>query len=80
VQSPIKDKARKPILVSKRVDLKTGKPQPGSLLQEVVPDAVSFRRKLIFDDKPLGRPIAKDRQEIILGRKPPSQIPGLTAQ
>jgi hypothetical protein len=65
VQSPITDKAGNPILVSKRVDLKTGRPQPGSPLQEAVPDAVSFKRKLILDDKPLGRPIAKDRQEII---------------
>jgi hypothetical protein len=65
VQSSITDKSGKPILVSKRVDLKTGKPQPGSPLQEAVPDAVSFKQKLIVDDKPLGRPIAKDRQEII---------------
>jgi RHS repeat-associated protein len=65
VQAPFTTKAGNPILVSKRVDLKTGLPQPGSPLQEVVPDAVSFRRKLILDDKPLGRPIAKDRQEII---------------
>lgn len=34
-------------------------------LQEAVPDAVSFERKHIVDDKHLGRPIAKDRQEII---------------
>jgi hypothetical protein len=26
---------------------------------------VNFERRLILDDKPLGRPIAKDRQEII---------------
>jgi hypothetical protein len=65
VQSPITDKSGNPILVSKRVDLKTGKPQSGSPLQEAVPDAVSFTRKHIVDDKPLGRPIAKDRQEII---------------
>lgn len=65
VQAPITDKAGNPILVPKRVDLKTGMPQPGSPLQEAIPDAVSFPRKLILDDKPLGRPIAKDRQEII---------------
>ncbi len=65
VQSAIKDKAGNPILVSKRVDLKTGTPQPGSPLQEAVPDAVSFKRKLILDDKPLDRAIAKDRQEIV---------------
>jgi filamentous hemagglutinin len=65
VQSPITDMSGNPILVSKRVDLKTCKPQAGSPLQEAVPDAVSFERKHIIDDKPLGRPIAKDRQEII---------------
>ncbi len=32
---------------------------------QAVPDAVDFDRRLIIDDKPLGRPIAKDRQEII---------------
>jgi hypothetical protein len=65
VQAPITDKAGKPILVSKRVDLKTGKPQPGSPVETAIPDAVSFERRVIVDDKPLGRPIAKDRQEII---------------
>jgi len=29
------------------------------------PDAVSYKRGQILDDKPLGRPIAKDRQEMI---------------
>jgi hypothetical protein len=53
------------ILVPHRVDLRTGQPQAGTYLQEAVPDAVSFRRGLIVDDKPLGRPLAKDRQEII---------------
>jgi len=62
--------------VSKRVDLKTGKPQPGSPLQEAVPDAVSFKRKLILDDKPLGRPIAKDRQEMIRNIKAYEQREG----
>jgi hypothetical protein len=65
VQSPITDQAGKPILVSKRVDLKTGKPKPESPLQEAVPDAVDFRRGLVLDDKPLGRNLARDRQEII---------------
>jgi hypothetical protein len=51
--------------MSKRVDLKTGKPQPGSPLEASIPDAVDFKRELILDDKPLGRPIAKDRQKII---------------
>ncbi len=65
VQSAIKDKNGNPILVSKRVDLDNGRSQPGTKLQEAIPDAVSFSRKMIVDDKPLGRPIAKDRQEMI---------------
>ena len=65
VEKPIKDKDGNPILVPKRVDLKTGEALPGSPLQNVIPDAVSFDRALIVDDKPMGRPIAKDRQEII---------------
>ena len=65
VNEPIRDKNGNPIRVPKRVDLKTGQPQPGARLQESVPDAVSFKKGLIIDDKPLGRPIAKDRQEII---------------
>jgi hypothetical protein len=47
VQSAIKDKSGNPILVSKRVDLKTGRPRPGYPLQEAVPDAVNFERRLI---------------------------------
>lgn len=65
VNTPMTDKSGKTILVPKRVDLKTGKPQPGSKLQDVRPDAVNYDKRLILDDKPLGRPIAKDRQEII---------------
>ena len=65
VNEPIRDKQGNTIQVPKRVDLKTGEPRPGSPLQEAVPDAVSFEKGLIIDDKPLGRPIAKDRQEII---------------
>ena len=66
VSSPITDKAGRPIQVPKRVDLKTGQPQPGTSMQEAVPDAVSYDRfELVLDYKPLGRPIAKDRQEII---------------
>ncbi|WP_145264745.1 hypothetical protein [Calycomorphotria hydatis] len=65
VQTAIRDKNGNVIYVSKRVNLKTGLPQPGAKLQEAIPDAVSFRRKLILDDKPLGRPLSKDRQEII---------------
>jgi hypothetical protein len=65
VNSPITDKEGNPILVPKRVDLETGAPQPGAPLQEAIPDAVSYDRGLIIDDKPVGRPLAKDRQEII---------------
>ncbi len=63
VESPIKDKCGNPIFVSKRVDLKTGKPK--GPLQKAVPDAVSFKKRLIIDDKPMGRSISKDKQEII---------------
>jgi RHS repeat-associated protein len=65
VNEPITEPTGEPILVPKRVDLKTGEPQPGSPLQEAQPDAVSFKRKVIVDDKPAGRPLSKDRQEII---------------
>ncbi|RMO97619.1 hypothetical protein ALQ33_01458 [Pseudomonas syringae pv. philadelphi] len=65
VEQPIVDKLGNPILVPKRVDLKTGEAQPGATLQKAIPDAANFDRRLIVDDKPLGRPIAKDRQEII---------------
>src|SRR5215471_15947258 len=65
VNSPITDKEGNPILVPKRVNLETGAPQPGTPLQEAIPDAVSYDRGLIIDDKPVGRPLAKDRQEII---------------
>ncbi len=65
VNAPITDMAGAPILVPKRVDLWTGQPQPGTPLQTANPDAASYQRALIVDDKPLGRPLAKDRQEII---------------
>jgi len=65
VETAIKDANGNPILVPRRVNLKTGKPQPGARLQQAKPDAVNFGRRLIVDDKPLGRPLAKDRQEII---------------
>jgi hypothetical protein len=65
VNSPIKGKDGSEILVPKRVDLKTGEPQPGARLQEAIPDATIYKKGIVIDDKPLGRPIAKDRQEII---------------
>lgn len=65
VNAPLTDSGGKPIVVTKRIDLKTGEPLPGSGQQVAKPDAVSFKDKLILDDKPVGRPISKDRQEII---------------
>jgi len=65
VDEPFRDASGEPVLVPRRVDLKTGEPQPGAPMQEAIPDAVSFERSLVMDDKPLGRPIAKDRQELI---------------
>ncbi|KRP58125.1 hypothetical protein [Pseudomonas trivialis] len=65
VEQAIADQFGNPILVPKRVDLKTGEAQPGANFQKAIPDAANFDRRLIVDDKPLGRPIAKDRHEII---------------
>ncbi|MFB2838264.1 hypothetical protein [Floridanema evergladense] len=65
VNEAIPDKAGNPIFVPKEIDMKTGKPKPDTPLQKAVPDAVNFTQALIIDDKPLGRPIMKDRQEII---------------
>jgi hypothetical protein len=65
VNSPITDKTGNDILVPKRVDLKTGQPQANTTPQKAVPDATIYNKGLIIDDKPLGRSIAKDRQEII---------------
>jgi hypothetical protein len=53
-----------PIEVPKRVDLTTGAPLD-SRFQASRPDAVRFKNGLILDDKPLGRPISKDRQQVI---------------
>jgi|SRR5262245_1434075 len=65
VNSPIKDKSGEPILVPNGVDLKTGEPQPNTPLQDAIPDAANYEKGLIIDDKPDGRPIRKDRHEII---------------
>jgi hypothetical protein len=65
VNQPIADAAGNPIQVTRRVDLQTGQPVTQSGLQSAVPDAVRYDRNLILDDKPLGRPISKDRQEVI---------------
>jgi hypothetical protein len=64
VNVSIKDKDGNIIQVPHRVDLKTGAPVDHRL-QDARPDAISYPRGLILDDKPLGRPLAKDRQEII---------------
>jgi hypothetical protein len=66
VNRPIPDASGKPIEVPKRVDLKTGEPIAAKGTQQAIPDAVKFDRGgIVIDDKPIGRPIAKDRQEII---------------
>jgi hypothetical protein len=69
-----------PVQVPKRVDLSTGR-ATDNRVQNVRPDAVNFESDLILDDKPYGRPIAKDRQEIIrfigayeIGRGKPPRI------
>jgi hypothetical protein len=64
VQKPITRLDGSAIEVPKRVDLKTGSPQD-LRVQQAIPDAVNFERKLILDDKPLARDIAKDKQEMI---------------
>ncbi len=65
VHVPIRNVDGSIILVPRRIDLKTGRTIIEAGLQEAIPDAVNFERRLIIDDKPLGRPLAKDRQEII---------------
>ena len=65
VNQPITDAAGNSILVPKRYNLRTGDPSPDAKLQTANPDAVSYKRSLLIDDKPLGRPLAKDRQEIL---------------
>jgi hypothetical protein len=64
VNQPLTDGTGTAIQVPRRVDLKTGLPADGRT-QIARPDAVRYDRGLILDDKPLGRPIAKDRQEMI---------------
>ena len=53
-----------PIEVPRKINLKTGEPI-GTDTQATQPDAVSYERGEILDDKPDGRPISKDRQEMI---------------
>jgi hypothetical protein len=65
VNEPITDTSGNPIQVPERVDLKTGAPVPEYGTQEARPDAVDFNAESIIDDKPAGRPISADRQEII---------------
>jgi hypothetical protein len=52
------------IKVPRRVDLETGQPAVEDV-QKVRPDAASYQRGEILDDKPAGRAISKDRQEMI---------------
>lgn len=64
VNSPLVGENGTPVQVPKRVILSTEK-ATDNRVQNARPDAVNFEGGLILDDKPLGRPIAKDRQEII---------------
>lgn len=64
VNTPIKAADGSEIRVPKRVNLKTGEPA-GDDTQVAQPDAVSYSRGEILDDKPADRPISKDRQEMI---------------
>ncbi|MBC2582912.1 hypothetical protein, partial [Clostridium sp. DJ247] len=62
VNEPLKDKDGNVIEVPKRID-KQGR--PSKKYQRAIPDAVQGPPKgNIIDDKPLGRPISKDKQEI----------------
>lgn len=51
------------VMVTRRVNLTTGEPLPETGYQKAQPDAVL--RPVIVDDKPLGRPLSKDQQEIM---------------
>lgn len=53
------------LLVTRRVDLRTGEPLVSSGVQTARPDSVVFRRSVVIDDKPVGRPMNKDQQEIL---------------
>ncbi|WP_175400658.1 hypothetical protein, partial [Paenibacillus sp. KS1] len=62
VNEPLKDKKGNVIEVPKRID-KNGK--PSKKYQRAIPDAVQGPPiGNIIDDKPVGRPISKDKQEI----------------
>ena len=66
VNEPIRDLSGNAIRVPRRVDLRTGAPVTARGTQVARPDAVSYGRLLIVDDKPLGRNVlVKDRQEMI---------------
>ncbi|HSV82081.1 MAG TPA: FG-GAP-like repeat-containing protein [Ramlibacter sp.] len=54
-----------PIMVTRRVNLNTGDPVPESGIQLARPDSVVFKREVVIDDKPIGRPLSKDQQEIL---------------
>ena len=63
VNEPINNLDGSSILVPRRVRLPTGEPVHGKGYQTAKPDAVI--RDIIIDDKPVSRPISKDRQELI---------------
>jgi hypothetical protein len=65
VNTAITDAEGNAIQVPRRVNLKTGDPVLEVGTQTARPDAISHGRRLILDDKPVGRDVMKDRQEII---------------
>ena len=64
VNQKLKDADGNVILVPRRVSRKTG--YADKKMQGVIPDAIKGPEKggIIYDDKPAGRPISKDFQEI----------------
>jgi hypothetical protein len=65
VNAPFRDANGHPLQLPKRVDLLNGTPAPNTSLGTVRPDAVRFSNGVIVEDKPLGRALSKDRQQII---------------
>jgi hypothetical protein len=65
VNQPLANTDGSLIGVARRVNLANGTPISSSGTQVARPDAVNFGKRIILDDKPLGRPISKDRQEIV---------------
>ncbi len=64
VSSVMRDQNGEAISVPYKVDLRTGQPVDSRVRQPLI-DAASFEQGILVDDKPVGRNIAKDRQELI---------------